>query len=99
MVRSNVEKQTCANLVSFEPTHFLHQTIMWIYPSQHRGTWFSIIEDGAKPEEAKDRVAKLAKGDSWRDWRNIRTEHVKSFVLFVELVESSEVSNQLFDQQ
>ena len=91
-VRKNVEKQSCANLVRFEPTDILQQTIMWIHPSQHGRVWLSIAEDGAKPKEAKDGVAKLAKGDSWRDWRNIRTEHVKSFVLFVELEQSSDVS-------
>lgn len=85
MVRRTVERESCANLVSFEPTDFLHQTIMWIHPPQHGRIWFSIVEDGAKSNEAKDRVAKLAKGDSWRDWRDIRTEHVKSFILFVEL--------------
>jgi hypothetical protein len=65
---------------------------MWIHPSQHGGIWFSIVEDGAKPDEAKDRVAKLAKGDSWGDWRNIRTKHIKGFVLLVELEQSSDVS-------
>jgi len=72
---------------------------MWIHPSQHGRVWLNIVEDAAKPNEHKDRVAKLTKGDSWRDWRNIRTEHVKSFVLFVELEQSSDVSPRLFDQQ
>ena len=52
MVKRTVEKQSCTNLVSFEPTDVLQQTIMWIHPSQHGGVWLDIVEDGAKPNEA-----------------------------------------------
>lgn len=92
MVRRTVEKRSCANLVSFEPTDVLQQTIMWVHPSQHGRVWLNIVEDGAKRNEAKHCIAKLTKGDRWRDWRNIRTEHVKSFVLFVDLEQPSDVS-------
>jgi hypothetical protein len=65
---------------------------MWIYPPQHGRIRLNIVKEGEETDEAKDGIAKLAKGNSWRNGRNIRTEHIKSFVLFVELEQASGVS-------